>query len=125
MDKILNPIVGSILFPPKKRCPHLNPIPVNMDLFGNRAYAEGIKDLQMQSSWIWGEPTSIDWYPHKRKERSETQRKAHVKTGRYRRNEAPHQRNANSGQGGQQTLRERPGADSPSEPPGRALAFQT
>lgn len=71
------------MFPTKKRCPSLNPIPVNVDLLGNRVYAEGIKDLQMQSSWIWGGPTSNDWYPYKRKERRfETQRKGQVKTGR-------------------------------------------
>lgn len=98
--------------PPKKRCPSLNRMPVIVEIFGNRVFAEGIKDLRMQASWIWGEPTCNDWYPYERKERRfETQRKGHVKTGRYWRNGASHQRNAN---GGQQTLGETPGTDSPS-----------
>lgn len=96
-------------------------MPVNVGLFGNRVFAEEIKDLQMQSSGFGVSLHPMTGILTEKGGRSEAQRKGHVKTGRYWSNEAPHERNAN---GGEQTIGEKPGTDSPQSLQGGHFHFR-
>lgn len=45
---------------------------MNVTLFGKRVFADGIKDLEIRSSWImWVVPKSKDERPYKRKAEEE------------------------------------------------------